>query len=1423
MKIQREKHFFCMNEKMRLEENLLRLGIDVGSTTVKAVVLDDEDNVIHSCYQRHYSDIYGTLLQILNRLYEIIGVHPVSIAVTGSGGLALSEKLNVSFVQEVIAGSKAVKRHFPDVKVILELGGEDAKLTFFENGIDQRMNSICAGGTGAFVDQMALLLKTDPNGLDKLAEQHKVLYPVASRCGVFAKTDIQSLLNEGACKEDIAASIFQAVVNQIIGGLACGRKIHGKIAFLGGPLFFLPQLRRRFQDTLCLHDDEIVLPQYAQVYVAIGAALSSKAHAGQSGVTVQHLIEKLKSDSNKNANASTRLAPLFQNEIEYHAFVDRHSSCNVAKKELSTYAGNCFLGLDVGSTTCKAVLIDEQANLLYSSYASNDGSPLECAVKLLRAVYDNLPKSALIAYSAVTGYGENLVKAAFSCDMGEVETIAHFTAAEFLLPGVETILDIGGQDMKYLKARDGIIENVILNEACSSGCGSFIETFARSLGLDAQAFATEGIHAKSPVDLGSRCTVFMNSRVRQAQKEGIPVSDISAGLCFSAVKNALFKVIKMRHPAELGEKIIVQGGTFCNDAVLRCFEIIAEKKVVRPDICELMGAFGVALLAKNTWRGMRSTLIQQEALLAFSHQSRSTRCNKCYNHCLLTINSFRGGQRLITGNRCEKGTGIDQSEIISNLYEYKNLKLFQYVPLDIEKAPRGLMGIPRVLNMYENYPFWYTFFTSLKFRVELSPPSSRKIYELGLDTISSDTACYPAKLTNGHIVTLINQGIKNIFYPCLPKERVEFRNADNHNNCPIVACYPEVIQANIDLIKNQHVRFYHPFLPYQNKKRLAQRLFEELKDFDLTAKEVRHAVDAAWAEDLRFKADIRKKGEEVLNQLRTSGRIGVVLSGRPYHLDPEVHHGIPNLLTSLGFAVLTEDSVSHLGRVERPLRVLDQWMYHSRLYEAADYVSKQDHLELVQLNSFGCGPDSIAAEQAQEILNRQNKLYTLIKVDEGSNLGAVKIRLRSLRAAIPARKVVRVKITPFSGYSQITPKNKPLRQYTIIGPQMAPIHFELIEAAFRSEGYRFVVLSKVEKKDIDEGLRYVNNDSCYPAIIIIGQVLSALKSGEYELDNTAILMAQTCGPCRASNYVALLEKALQKNGYENIPIISLSTRKNNRINRFPITPSLTKKAVMAMIYGDLLMKVLFQVRPYERRRGTADRLFEFWLDACKNNVRQGARGVFRENLMSIAQAFDHIEVTGETRIKVGLVGEIMVKYHPTANNNLTEFLEQSDAEMVVPGLTDFFLYCALVREFSFRYLDGGNIPKMLGNLFVRYIESYRDDMRKALQRTKSFKAPETIYDLANKVQSILSLCNHAGEGWLLTAEIIDLVDAGVNNIICMQPFACLPNHISGRGMIKTLKEKYPQVNMIAIDYDPGASNVNQINRIKLMLESSKIN
>lgn len=1393
------------------------MGLDVGSTTVKLVILDSFSNIIYSKYERHYSDIKKTIINIINEAYNKYKNENIKIAITGSGGFSISKWLNVPFIQEVIASTNTIEKFIPQTDVAIELGGEDAKITYFDGGLEQRMNGTCAGGTGAFIDQMASLLRTDAAGLNELSKNHKIIYPIASRCGVFAKTDIQPLLNEGAAKEDIAASVFQAVVNQTISGLACGKPIKGKVAFLGGPLYFLSELRKRFIETLNLSSEESIFPENSQLFVAIGAALASK---NGDTISFKDFLERLNSIYNNTSNEVRRLRPLFKDEEEFKEFKERHKKHKALRRNLNSFKGKCFLGIDAGSTTTKAVLIDEEGSILYSSYGSNEGSPLNSSIKILKDLYKNMPKETKIVNSVVTGYGEALLKAALNIDIGEIETIAHYKAAEFFLPGVDFILDIGGQDMKCLRIKNGVIDSILLNEACSSGCGSFIETFAHSLNMSVDEFAKEALKSQNPVDLGSRCTVFMNSRVKQAQKEGATVADISAGLSYSVIKNALLKVIKVRDPKEMGKKIIVQGGTFYNDAILRSFELVSEREAVRPDIAGLMGAFGAALIAKERYEeGMESTLLSEENLDKFSSETTMRRCGLCGNNCLLTINKFNEGKEFISGNKCERPLGItNKKQDIPNIYDYKYKRLFKYKPLELKEASRGTVGIPRVLNIYENYPFWFTFFTELKFRVELSPRSSKKIYEMGIETIPSESVCYPAKITHGHIMSLVNKGIKFIFYPCIPYEQKEKEDADNHYNCPIVTSYSEVIRTNMDILKEKDVKFMNPFLALDDKEKLKKRLFEEFKTFNITKNEIENAVEKAFKEQENFKSDIRKKGEEVLEYLNKTGKKGIVLSGRPYHIDPEINHGIPNLITEFDMAVLTEDSIEHLGKIERPLRVVDQWVYHSRLYGAASFVKTQKNIELVQLNSFGCGLDAVTTDMVQEILESSNKIFTVLKIDEGNNLGAVRIRIRSLKAAMEERDKMGFKPSLI---------NKPLKRviftekmketHTILVPQMSPIHFQFLEEAFRASGYNLVVLPSVDKDAVDEGLKYVNNDACYPSIIVVGQIIEAIKSGKYDINKLSVMISQTGGGCRATNYIGFIRKALKDAGYENIPVISLNAMGIEKNPGFSITFGLLNKAMMAIVFGDLLMRVLLKVRPYEEVKGSANLLYEFWTEKCKEAVRKGDRKLFKKYVKKIVEDFDNIELKDIIKPKVGLVGEILVKFHPTANNNIIDIIESEGAEAVMPDLMDFLMYCAYNANFKKRYLSGTTKAQIASNAAIVGMEYYRIEMKKALNKSKRFSAPKSINKLAQGAKEILSLGNQTGEGWFLTAEMIELIESDVKNIVCMQPFACLPNHVTGKGMIKGLKNKYPDVNITAIDYDPGASEVNQLNRIKLML------
>ena len=1303
-----------------------RAGIDIGSTTVKLVVLDDADEILYGEYRRHQAHTQETLSTLLEEAKKSVGECELQVCITGSGAINLGKALDISFVQEVVAVATALKKCAPQTDVAIELGGEDAKIIYFTGGLEERMNGVCAGGTGSFIDQMASLLQTDAAGLNREAEQYKQIYPIAARCGVFAKTDIQPLINEGATKADLAASIFQAVVNQTISGLACGKPIRGCVAFLGGPLHFLPELKKAFVRTLGLTAETTVDPDHSHLFAAMGAAMESTE---KDTVPIDTLIERLKNGVSISFEMP-RLPALFESHAEYEQFCCRHARASVARGELSAYRGNCYLGIDAGSTTTKMALIGENGELLYSYYTNNNGNPIEAAKKGIHELQTLMPGNAKIVRACSTGYGEALLQAAFSLDDGEVETIAHCTAASFFDPKVDCVLDIGGQDMKCIRLKNGAVDSIMLNEACSSGCGSFIENFANSLGYTAEEFAQTALFAEHPVDLGTRCTVFMNSNVKQAQKEGASVSDISAGLAYSVIKNALYKVIKLSSAEELGSHIVVQGGTFHNKAVLRAFEEIAGAEVICPDISGVMGAFGAALIARRNYTGAPTPtkMLSLEQIEALTYSSFTRRCGGCANHCMLTVNVFDGERRHITGNRCEKMVGnAERKKAAPNMVEFKRRCIFGYEPLAESAAARGTIGIPRVLNLYENYPFWATFFKQLHFRVILSPFSSRKIYELGMESIPSESECYPAKLAHGHVQWLINQGIKTIFHPCVFYEHQETLGAQNHFNCPIVVSYPENIKNNVEAVTNGAVRYIRPFMAFTDEKTVADRMVKLCREeWNIPAPEVHAAVKAAWAEQQRVKADIRTEGKRLLNQMKHNGECGIVLAGRPYHIDPEINHGIPELIASYGLTVFTEDSLPIDFEPSRPLRVVDQWVYHSRLYNAAEFVCQHDKLEMIQLNSFGCGLDAVTTDQVSEILEASGKLYTLLKIDEVANLGAVRIRIRSLLSAT---------------------------------------------------------------------------------------------------DRLAIVMTQTGGCCRVSNYVSFIRRALDKAGYSHIPVISLNANGMEKNEGFSLSAGLVTDAAKTIVYGDLFMRCLYRVRPYEVIPGSADALHKKWQDICIDSlINSKTQYTYKEVCRGIVNAFDSFPIDETIRKpRVGIVGEILVKYMPLANNHLVELLEREGAEVVVPDLLDFFNYCVFGSQYKAEYLGTKKSSVIVSKAAIRLIAALRKPATDALNESKRFEAPLSVYRIAEMTKPFLSLGNLYGEGWFLAGEMIELITHGTPNVVCIQPFACLPNHVVGKGVIKALKKAYPQSNIAAVDYDPGASEVNQLNRIKLMLSTAKKN
>ena len=1401
---------------MAMSDSSLNVGIDIGSTTIKVVVLNQAKEIIYKTYARHFSEISRALHENLAALRSIVGQQRFSFALTGSAGMGVAQRVGLPFVQEVVACASAVRSLIPQTDTAVELGGEDAKITYFGQASEQRMNGICAGGTGSFIDHMAALLSTDAPGLNALAEKGKQIYTIASRCGVFAKTDIQALVNDGVAKADIALSIFQAVVNQTIGNLAQGRPITGHIAFLGGPLYFLSALRKRFIETLKLTPDEIVPVNDGCYFVAMGAALSGESKIMDFGRLAES-VQETRRETMLGSRSSTFV--LFKDEEEYAVFRARHDQAKVPQGDLASYTGPLYIGIDAGSTTTKLAVIGKNREILYTAYEKNGGSPLRSVIQELKSFYTQMKPDQYVASTLTTGYGEGIVKAAVHADSGEVETFAHLRAAQEFCPDVTFVLDIGGQDMKCFFVKDGNIGNITLNEACSAGCGSFIQNFAEGLHMQPAAFAAKAVESKEPVDLGTRCTVFMNSRVKQAQKEGASVADISAGIALSVVKNALFKVMQLRDVSALGDHIVVQGGTFYNDGVLRALELLLHRDVIRPDIAGLMGAYGAALLALETGE-TQSTLLSAEALDSFSVKTNSYRCRGCGNQCLITASTFADGRRYFTGNRCERGIGKECTyDKTPNIYEYKYKRLFKYYR-PLAHPSRGQIGIPRVLNMYEDYPFWFTFFTMLGYEVVLSGETTAQTYFRGMATVPSDSLCYPAKLVHGHIMDLIRRGIKKIFYPCIPYNiNDETHASDNHYNCPVVASYAENIRGNMDILREKEIKFLQPFLPLNNSQRLIERLIEELSEENLKRNEIEAAVEAAYIELEHYKKDVRKYGQKILERVEREHLTAILLAGRPYHIDPEINHGIPEMIQSYGLPVLSEDMLYHQPARKETLSIVNQWSYHARLYHAASYAAEHDNITLIQFSSFGCGLDAITTGQVRAILEEHHRLYTMIKLDEVSNLGAARIRVRSLIAALARRQSLPYHSTEIIERPRFTEECR--RTYTIIAPQMAPIQFRLLETTLRKYGYRLVIPQMPDRSAIDLGLRYIHNDMCYPAIVVIGQLLSVIQSGQCDPNHTAIMLFQTCGACRATNYLNLMRTALKDAGYGQVPVFACVGRPSET-DAFVMNHQCSADVTKSIVYGDLLMRVKNRVKPYEKVPGSTERLYEKWMARCQDEIVHGNYFRYQTTIRSIVEEFDHLPIHEDIwKPRVGIVGEILVKYHPIANNRLEEFLASEGAEVIMPDLLNFMEYMAFDAIVKHKLLDGSYWDKLKAEISIQVMEFFRRPVVKALAKSRRFTPPANIKELAKLASQQVSLGNMAGEGWFLTGEMMELAERGIYNVVCLQPFGCLPNHITGKGVMHALRQRYPDSNMIALDCDAGTSEVNQENRIKLMLSVAK--
>ncbi len=1423
----------CIKEKkMETTPRIFKAGIDIGSVTAKMVLLDDLNTVIFSRYLRHNTRIDKFLQKILNDLLSLHGNIYLDVAITGTAGMGVSEFSGIPFIQEVVASADAVRKLYPETKVLIDIGGEDSKLIFFNEQMnaDIRMNGNCAGGTGSFIDQMATLLNVSLEKIDETAVGHDSIYPIASRCGVFAKTDVQYLLSNHVPAADIAASTFHAVAIQTINTLAQGHDIQPKVLFCGGPLHFFKGLRDALTIVMGITSDDVILPDQPQLIPSIGAAVADGKDKLQ--INIKDLIRMLDSSKRINLQAKNSLEPLFKDRNEFKAWETRKSKDTVQHIDIKTLDNNdSFLGIDAGSTTTKIVVMDGHGNVAYKFYSGNMGNPVETVQKGLKQLQVILGKnntSLNIRRTAVTGYGEDLIRAAYSIDDGIVETLAHYNAAKAFAPNVSFVLDIGGQDMKAFFVKDGIINRIEINEACSSGCGTFIETFANSLNHSVADFARMACDARQPYDLGTRCTVFMNSKIKQALREGATTEDISAGLAFSVIRNCFNKVLKIHDTSILGQHIVVQGGTFRNQAVLRAMEKYLAREVVRPSISELMGAYGAALIAKENWKKEKpqSNFIGLERLDDIGmKKTRAFGCKGCENQCPITEIIFGNDEKYITGNRCENiySNGKDNISKGRNFLKIEYDLIFNRKTTP-DKKPIAVIGIPRVLNMFENFPFWCTLFVECGIQVLLSRPSTSKIAEKGSGTIMSDNICFPAKLANGHIADLIKMGVEHIFYPMVKYEKNELKGSTNSYNCPVVTGYPEVIRSSINPHK-QGVAFDFPPVVFNDDILLKKACFEYLsKKFRISKKTFTKAFKKALDTGDELKTRIRELGNDIIRKAEAEDRLLVVLAGRPYHLDPLINSNIPRIISRFGVDVLSVNAIPVLEKeVKKDATVLTQWEYPTRLYNAAKWVGKTQNTQLIQLNSFGCGPDAVTIDEVRAILEQYGKSSTLLRIDEITGTGSVKLRVRSM---IESQKLNATPIeTEIFAPRKTTPfyKKSDIRK-TVIVPDFPSFYNELLTPLFSRMGYNFEVLPESDQESAELGLKYSNNDICYPCTICIGDILKALKSGRYDVNNTVACISETGGQCRASNYANLLRKALINSGFDNVPVITIAPGKIplNYQPGFEIDYlSLIFFTFSIFLFIDQLLKMYYATRVREKRKGAALSIVKKYLDMAKN--ASGKYGI--QNSMGLLKAaveeFNAVDAEEKSYPRVGIVGEIYMKYSPFGNNDIANWLMEQGVEVVIPPITSFFIerFVDIHTNHILNITRAKSSERAIYSFLEKYINSR---IRKSNHILNNFRHPvipvHTIGDISLKAEKIVSLIHQYGEGWLLPGEVAILAESGINNVVSIQPFGCIANHIVARGVGKRIKDLYPKLNFLCLDMDAGDSKVNIFNRLHILVK-----
>lgn len=1397
-----------------------KIGIDVGSTTVKVVALDEQGSVCFSRYKRHHARAREVVADMLGELLQEQGDVEVCACITGSVGMGMSERHSIPFIQEVVAATKAIQQDYPLVASMIDIGGEDAKIVFFEHGeaADLRMNGNCAGGTGAFIDQMAVILGTDVDELNRLALKAGRIYPIASRCGVFCKTDIQNLVARNVSREDIAASIFHAVAVQTVMTLAHGWDIKAPVLFCGGPLTFIPALRKAFAEYLHLREGEMVLPANGTLLPATGAALSR----GEEDETfkLSALIARL-SETSAAADHPCSLKPVFSGAGDYAGWEKRISSHRIGRASLREGVQDVFLGIDSGSTTTKIVVIDSDGNILFTYYKPNGGHAIETVADGLALLKDQCREQGAVLNikgSCSTGYGEDLIKAAFQLDAGIVETIAHYVAAHYLDRDVSFILDIGGQDMKAIFVDNGIINRIEINEACSSGCGSFIETFANTLGYTARDFASAACRSARPCDLGSRCTVFMNSKVKQVLREGATVDDIAAGLAYSVVKNCLYKVLKLKDVSELGRHIVVQGGTMRNDAVVRALELLTGTEVIRCDIPELMGAFGCALYARRY--GKREMSLD-DILSQADYSTHELHCRGCNNQCQVFRYRFANGKDYYSGNRCEKVfTNGAKEKPGANAYHFKNDLLFGRAARQVEH-PVLTLGIPRSLNMYENFPFWHTLFTACGIQVRLSDDSDFKAYERSARMVMSDNICFPAKLVHAHVQNLMDRGVDRIFLPFVIFERKG--NEQNSYNCPIVTGYSEVIKS----VQGTGIPIDSPAISFKDRKLLYRQCLNYLKGLGVGEAAVKEAFAKAMDEQEAFGHSLAEHDRHLLDESRRKGRRTVLLAGRPYHADMLIQHKISDLLAEMGIDVITDDIVREQAtQVEGDVHFLPQWSYPNRILKAAQWCAAQgSDVQFVEMTSFGCGPDAFLVDEVRDILIRSGKPFTLLKLDDINNIGSMKLRVRSL-----------IESMKLSGERQVSPRKKEeggvgasvsyhdLRTKKILVPYFTPFISPLIPAFMRLAGYDVDNLPLSNMESCEWGLKYANNEVCYPATLIVGDVVKAFKSGKYDPAQTIVAMTQTGGQCRASNYISLIKKALEEAGYPSVPVISLtfgssldSRQPSFRVNWLKMLPV----ALRAVLYSDCISKFYYAAVVREKEAGQAARLRDRYLQEGEELILKYQTKDLLGRLSEAARQFNDICRDLDCP-KVGVVGEIFLKFNPFAQKNVIEWLTEQGIEVVPSVLADFFMQNFVNRKVRVEScIQQQFLPDFVYKLAYKMVGRQIEKFNKVGSEFRYFNPFKDIFEEADEAKKVISLNAQFGEGWLLPAEILSYARQGIYNVVSLQPFGCIANHIVSKGIEKRIKSVIPELNMLSLDFDSGVSDVNITNRLLLFIDHLK--